>query len=714
MKNKTEDTLYSSFWLDDTTLEELENNDKESSISQKIDAAVLKLASNRKAIANFVSILTGEDIPVTFHTGNTSATDGKQIYISSDINSKEDFDVTVGIALHESSHILFTDFELVKSVWGRISELHKLGKRIKLEKEAVDSFVKTIINYVEDRYIDDFVFRTAPGYRPYYISLYNKYFNHKDITKSLKSNMLKEPTLSAYEIRIINLTNVNTDLNALPGLRTIAEILNLKNINRLTTPKDRITVGVEIAKVVFENIKDFSDNKTNKKEKMEVDSSENIENQNISIESDLDNSNDDDDDDIIGGSETNAKSNDASDLDFENEEFGDTSNVSKAQVEKLKKALAKQKKFLDGHKNVKKKGISESKKQLLSIVEKSGISLVQVGKDIKDKNQKALPIECVLVKKLTSELLFSGSFPLYQGCKKFLDSTKVPDPPLYVKNAVIKGISLGTALGHKLQIRQEINSTKYMRRNSGKIDRRVLANIGCGEESIFYKMKYDKYDKLNLHISVDASGSMSDVVKWTKTITMVVAICKAASMIDNLRVSVSFRTTIQSSYNRGGGYEYLPYIVIAYDSAKDKFSKVSSMFKYLVPTGSTPEGLTFEAIMDWLKGTKTDETYYFLNISDGDPCFRYYANEGKIVVNYDSGIGVEHTRKQVQKLLNSGVKINSYFIGEKYMDVMGTSTFSSMQVNNFKRMYGSSAKFVDINNIISIAKTMNELFLNKE
>ena len=36
---------------------------------------------------------------------------------------------------------------------------------------------------------------------------------------------------------------------------------------------------------------------------------------------------------------------------------------------------------------------------------------------------------------------------------------------------------MGAALGRKLQIRSEVNSTKYMRKPVGKIDRRILAEL---------------------------------------------------------------------------------------------------------------------------------------------------------------------------------------------------------------------------------------------
>jgi len=62
--------------------------------------------------------------------------------------------------------------------------------------------------------------------------------------------------------------------------------------------------------------------------------------------------------------------------------------------------------------------------------------------------------------------------------------------------------------------------------------------------------------------------------KWTDTMTMTVAICKATSMVDNIHVTVSFRSTKDASGIM------MPYIVLAYDSKVDKFSKVKNLFGF--------------------------------------------------------------------------------------------------------------------------------------
>jgi hypothetical protein len=277
-------------------------------------------------------------------------------------------------------------------------------------------------------------------------------------------------------------------------------------------------------------------------------------------------------------------------------------------------------------------------------------------------------------------------------------------------DAVNLGIIKGTVLGRKLQLRNESNTTKYMRKPSGRVDKRILSELSFENENIFYSMDVDKYNKSFIHISVDASSSMKGE-KWLSTMTAVVAICKAASMIDNLRASVSFRTTFSAS--RG---IQLPYVVIAYDSNTDKISKVKNLFKYIHPDGCTPEGLCYESIMNELP-VSTEEDFYFLNFSDGQP-FMNYSDINDNPICYSGAAAAAHTRQQVYKIRDRGYKILSYFIKEpcasSYMFEKQHIEMDDKSRNIFKIMYGSGASFVNIKNVFDIVKTINKMFLQKD
>ena len=65
------------------------------------------LAQYQRAVANFVHIMTGDPtIPVKYNNNGQNMTDGKTVHLSASITEK-DFDSNVGLALHESSHIIY-------------------------------------------------------------------------------------------------------------------------------------------------------------------------------------------------------------------------------------------------------------------------------------------------------------------------------------------------------------------------------------------------------------------------------------------------------------------------------------------------------------------------------------------------------------------------------------------------------------------------------
>jgi hypothetical protein len=258
------------------------------------------------------------------------------------------------------------------------------------------------------------------------------------------------------------------------------------------------------------------------------------------------------------------------------------------------------------------------------------------------------------------------------------------------ESQVAEGIKLGTILGKKLQVRGESRTTVFNRQKVGKIDRRMISSLGFGNENVFSIFETDSYKKANLHISIDASGSMGGS-KWSQTITNVVALCKAVDMIQNLSIQVSFRTTSSKG---------LPYIVMAYDSRKDKFIKVKEFFKYLTPSGTTPEGLTFEAILDKFIPTSNDFDSYFVNISDGEP---YFETGG---IHYYGRVAQEHTKKMVGMIEGMGIKTLSYFVSDS------SNVYTELK-NAFTTMYGQGASFIDVTNVSQITKTMNNLFLQK-
>jgi len=695
----------SSFWYDDFDTDDIivdQLSDKE-----KKSLDLYKLASSKRAIANFVNIVTNESIPVRFKERGDSYTDGKTVVIGSRITEPKDFDVAVGLSLHEGSHIKLSDFQLLQNLYNLIPQYVKDGA-IKKGVYNSQEIIKNLWNYVEDRRIDNFVFKSAPGYRGYYRKMYDKYFNDKLIDKALLSDEYTEETIDSYMFRIINLHNKNTQLSALKGLREIYKVINLKNISRLKNSEDTLDVALKIFQIILGNLNIADDNigdETSQPQKggqgegsgessdngqdssdntMSDEEFEEFSNNILNGTSPMDGS----DEAPTGGSGMNVENlpdnMDGGKPTEDNSPSKSSVQLSDRQKDLLKKKIEKQKKFLDG--DIQKTSISKTDSKNLNAIEESGSELKEVGRDVSNWRYTNQTTQCIVVKKLTRSLWESELFPMTYN--NYWNTENAGLVRMSYQEDVDKGIKLGTMLGKKLQVRGEDKSTVFNRQKVGKIDKRMISSLGFGNENVFQFTEIDSYKKANLHISVDASSSMGGS-KWEKTMVNTVAICKAVDMISNLNVQVTFRCTQDNK----------PYIVMAYDSRVDKFSKVKSMFGGLRPNGTTPEGLCFEAIMKEFVPINNDLDSYFLNISDGQP---YFPGQG---FYYGGDEAERHTNKMVKQIESMGIQTLAYFIGDGYSN--------HSDERSFKKMYGKGAKMIDVTNVNQITKTMNQLFLTK-
>ena len=691
----------SSFWYDDYGTDDIIVNQLSDKERKSLD--LYKLASSKRAISNFVNIVTNESVPVKFKERGDSYTDGKSVVIGSRITEPKDFDVAVGLALHEGSHIKLSDFDLLLDLSSQIPT-HITDGAIKKGIYNTQGTIKNLWNYVEDRRIDNFVFKSAPGYRDYYRKMYDKYFNDKLIDKALLSDEYTDETMDSYMFRIINLHNKNTQLSSLKGLREIYRLVGLNKISRLTNSKESLDVAIEMFKVILKYINQLTDddNQQNQNSKGEGSSSDEQGSDEGNGGSSNEGMSDDEFNELLesigespmGGdsdeSPTGGNGMDVGNLpdNMEGKPSEDNSpstnsvQLSDKQKDLLKKKIEKQKKFMEG--DIQKTSLNKTDSKNLNAIEESGSEMKEVGKDVNTGYYGNQSVQCIVVKKLTKGLFESEMFPMTSTNYWNQDTPMRMD---YVEE-VQKGIKLGTMLGKKLQVRGEDRTTVFNRQKVGRIDKRMISSLGFGNENVFQFSEVDSYKKANLHISIDASSSMNGD-KWRNTMINVVAMCKAVDMIPNLQVQVTFRCTQNEK----------PYIVMAYDSKTEKFSKVKQMFGGLRPNGTTPEGLCFEAIMKSFIPINNDMDSYFLNLSDGQPYF------GGRSFYYSGDAAERHTGKMVKMIESMGIKTLSYFVSDYGVQ--------SYEKRSFQTMYGKGAKFVDVTNLNQITKTMNQLFLAK-
>jgi len=651
-KGEIMNNTYSSFWRDISTrsVDNILGWDEESIQDNTKD--LIELSSKKHAISNFVQIVSGKNIPVRFATRGDSYTDGKSVVIGSKLDEKN-FDVAVGLALHEGSHIAFTQFDELQTyrestrydeLKNKFASLYENTDYLYYSLREVDVLSKMLINYIEDRRIDNKVFKSSPGYKGYYHKMYKKFFYSKIIDAALDSSDYTEETFDSYSMRIVNLHNRNTRLDALKGLKAINDLIDLPNISRLKNTKDVINIAHECLAVALRYIV------------ISQDKEENTE----------------------SGSEGKGGSGDE-----EGEGDSGENNSSKELTDKQKKqasnALKKQRDFVDGKVN---KG--KLTKKEASSVNAFGTSNARY-KDVEmDNYGEKQTTRVVVIDKFNKQLIESGNvIPIITNWVR--DKNEHP---------IQEGLRIGSILGRKLQIRNSDNTIKYNRKNNGRIDKRMLSDLGFGNENVFFTTLTEKFKRINLHITIDFSGSMSGE-KFTKTITSTVAVIKAASMTRNIDVQVTARSTTRNQRNS------YPLIMKIYDSSKDKISKVK-LFKHLQPGGTTPESLTFDAIMDNFIEASTSMDSILLNYSDGAPQFgnneiRYY------------GVNAEaHCRKSLKKIRAKGIKVLSYFIGDGQYE-----QYEANDRKSFQKMYGNSSEFIDPTSVLDVAKTLNKRFMEK-
>jgi hypothetical protein len=703
----------SSWWMDDWDVDYHSPVYSTYTTKEIATKNLYKLAAHRRAIANFVSIVTGQSIPVKFSTKGDSYTDGKVVTISANIAEPKEFDPAVGLALHEGSHIKLSNFQLLRDLDSAIhrivgSEEYKRLNEVSKAKgiQYFTGIVKDLLNYVEDRRIDNFIYKSAPGYRDYYRSMYDKFFNDPAIDKGMKSDEFTEETFEAYMFRLINLHSKFSRLDALKQLRSIASVIQLNQISRLRTTEDALKVAIEVYSIIVEAIEPLNQQQQQNGIGQGSGNGQAGEGEQEAGEDDIDVQMSDDDGDDKSG-DTNGDSDMSGDSNEPAEDGkGMTGKISvkvgkggkpsdkpadgrlsQRQMDIIRKKIEKQKEFLRG--NIKKSKMSQSESKQLQSIEEAGAEMKVVAQDYYGTSSSFKGIECVVVKKMTRSLMEQDNFPL---TTKRWSST---EDTMYEQHAkeVLEGIRIGTLLGKKMQVRGESRETIFNRQLVGKMDKRMVSSLGYGNEHVFFTREIDMFKKANLHISVDASGSMSGS-KWNKTMTNIVALAKAVDMIPNLNIQISFRTTTGE----------LPYIVLAYDSRVDKFMKVKQLFGYLHPNGTTPEGLCFEAISKQMVGSNGEVDSYFLNISDGEP---YFHGKG---MSYSGSNAAKHTRKMMKSIESMGIKVLSYFVADNGYD-MDETTNSSARI--FKECYGPSASYINVTNVNEVARTMNKLFMSK-
>jgi len=728
-------TQHSSYWLDKDMFE-----DDDVIIDDRPDLTrITKLAAVRRAISNFVTILTSRnDITVQYSSGTQSYATKNEIVLSATDNPDK-FDYQVGLALHEASHILLTDFEYLQH-WGAVlsSQLSYgnswngllLDKDNRLQSDlaqcvfhpslvsllptmpvgtfpsseqettyvqtvrAIFGYIKLLMNILEDRRIDKWVFERAGGYRPYYTALYGEDTLTNEIGKNLKYNPeWREPTLDNYINRVLLSIHPDASPDALPGLDILYKMVDVSTIDRLApdaacnwmTPSYdaqprlyREASELLVTMLRFAALHVAQQGGAAPSQKIQFGPPRMAELPNLDIGNILRNTEPVDGEDDIDFAQRPAEPGPLT-----------RSGTPKAIKFNEKKATRDVQKFLQQTEGaVAKKKIKKNEKDAIESLDAAQAEMVQLGGKLKGG-------VAMVTRKITKGLLLQPWFVFGGGWASAHG------------NALAAGRRMGQILQRRLEVRNDPVFTKTTRLPHGNIDRRLLSQLGMDITSVFSKTQVDRYKPAMLHLSIDGSGSMGGR-KWQEVMTVATALAYVASKSSTIDVVISLR----------GGSD-IPLVSIVFDSRVDKFPHWMHYAPYLHPGGATPEGLCYEATMKLMLENATTHQVYLVNFSDGQPSFTlnlrglgpakrrnvWSGSGGLESVYYYGDTAFRHTREQMMQLRSAGVQILSYFIGN--------SSAYKTDINTFRQMYGESAEFVDVTNATMVLKTLNKLLLQR-
>ena len=700
-KSRSSGYSSSNYWLKDSIFEKKQSQffDEPETMEKESKYDHFQLAQYQRAISNFVRIMTGRnDIVVQYNSKGENYTDGKTITLSPNIKEKE-FDTAVGLALHEASHILHSDFVMLKKVMEdtRRDFTYTIAERKKL-----------FFNLVEDLYIDATTYRDAPGYRGYYAALYQRYFGDKKIEDGLWSKDFSIPTWDNYLFHLINIRNPQRNLQALPGLQKMFTMIDLPNITRLSGGMD---ARLHLADDLYNECEKYIDAVQEMMQQMgkgqqpdgagqqgdgDGNGSGSGEIDYDQLNEMLENMGDQMSDETPEGGEESGEANGgkftASNGVPIQEEIEDTNYLDMDKLsDKAKTALDKmfnqQKDFVRGI--PRKARLSKADQQKVDAYASVDIEKKVVGSN-SVFSKKGLPL--YIIKGVTES--FVDSVGSTYGIRQWVSEGN--------KRNIEDGINRGKMLAKKLQLRNEERVLKTSRLDSGKIDKRLLHEIGFDNFDIFSKININAYKPSFIHISLDQSGSMGWEL-WNSAIQFAAMFATASKFINNIHLVITTRSTFSSSGKRTGystTVDQVPYMMTIFDSKKDNINHIRKFFPRLQANSLTPEGLCFDGIMKETLRMAQNTDAYFINICDGEPYLKFNGGSNGSF-EYSGDKARKHSREQMRRMEAGGIKFITYFIG------------NSRDFDSVKRCYGENSIHLErASEVHKIATTMNKRLLS--
>lgn len=697
-----------------------------------------KLNELRKTVINFCSIiLQGKSVDVRY-AGSQSFTDGNVIIISADI--VKNFDTVVGLAMHETSHIRWSNFKLIETLSDSLKELAKeyiteiqkkhptvIKDKTLFEKysealvKEITEFGRGVQNWIEDRRIDNLALENFPGYLGYYSAFYEQCFRGKPHQEYIEKYNRTGDIFQDYMAYILLSMTPNFKLNALPNLSRIMKLLDVNVLSSAKQDKN-IDTTISVLRIILEEymmqLGDGSD--PNDEEKMK----EHMENVSKNAECKFSNPSANGND---GPPRTFTISNNpgaggsGEPIDFRPgidklvDENGKEIDVNKMIGDELKKGRKLIEDMVDLVNDSEKKPNNDGKA-------KDGMPSKDSSSKVKDKTKKTTSsnelyprehlsvsdaerletwiksqadiftsdmFDCALLPLINISNLDDKTHPIHNILRI---SSKVEDGYHDESKQILDAYNLGKSLRPKLKFINMEGKVKITRKLEGKLDRRKLSEFFAGSTRLFYTEKESKGEDFHFHFAIDASGSMGGS-KWLSARSVLMTIVSALHGINGISISADMRTNIT-----GRGYSgSMPVTAIIYDSRFSKPHQLLEMLQRMTGTGGdNADGVSIDATRKFLDAVTKKKNKIFINISDGRPS---HSSQGK---SYSGNSAIKHTGDAVQRLRKKGWAATGFYIDD-------SRAYDSGYLNDFKKQYGEKSKIISYSDTMEIARTINTM-----
>jgi hypothetical protein len=290
--------------------------------------------------------------------------------------------------------------------------------------------------------------------------MYNQYFNDKVIDKALLSGEKCNELRDDYMFHIINFTNTNRKLDSLKDLKNIWSVIDLKNISRLKNTTDALIVACQVYKIIDTATAAAEQAKQAEEDEADSDVTQpGAEGQggeggagkgSSSGDGEFEDSESDNDDEADDNEATDSES---------------QSGLSDKELEKLQKAIDKQREFLNG--DLKKTGrVTKAQASTINALRESGTEVRTVSMDPTAGLMNNL--ETIVIKKLTPGIICSLPRLFEHEADKFINGARNYHNELERGTSYARNIATNDAadysLGRSMRPSIVINNRKGVRK----------------------------------------------------------------------------------------------------------------------------------------------------------------------------------------------------------------------------------------------------------